>query len=344
MGIHSSTISSAENISGMGLRCDYSSENAEALLDSDCVLAVFGFNSPLAIPDDPRYIATGLSSLGDTYAHEVWYCSQAVEYGYERQSGIQWSGTGDLLLASLVIEEPAPRELTELVQRGYQQLLRFIGDRGCPHIIRAWNYMADINAGVGDQERYKRFCVGRHNAFMQHDKTSLQFPAACALGHSGGPLVIYLLASAAPATYYENPSQISAYHYPREYGPESPSFARASLKSWDGYGHIYLSGTASVVGHRSQHSRNINKQLDVTFENINSLLDHVQDKAGLAHLPEPCLLRIYVRRAENFALVKAAVEKKYGKAKTMYFLADVCRSELEVEIDGLCELIEPVAC
>ena len=41
--------------------------------------------------------------------------------------------------------------------------------------------------------------------------------------------MVYFLAGRTAPVFVENPRQVSAYHYRREYGTHSPSFSRAAL-------------------------------------------------------------------------------------------------------------------
>ena len=92
--------------------------------------------------------------------------------------------------------------------------------------------MDAINEGAGDDERYKRFSLGRARAFAAAPMTfpGLGFPAATAVGRPGASrtLQVSWMAGREPGTMLENPRQVSAYHYPRRYGPAAPSFSRAS--------------------------------------------------------------------------------------------------------------------
>src|SRR3546814_12468443 len=56
-------------------------------------------------------------------------------------------------------------------------------------------------------------------------------PAATAIGRCDDARVVqvYWLAARTPGMPVENPRQVSAYRYPRQYGPQQPSFARAML-------------------------------------------------------------------------------------------------------------------
>ena len=78
-------------------------------------------------------------------------------------------------------------------------------------------------------------------------------------------------AARVPGTPVENPRQVSAYRYPRQYGPQAPSFARAMLPPSQAM-PLLLSGTASVVGHESKHHDCVESQLAETFANFDSLI------------------------------------------------------------------------
>ena len=125
---------------------------------------------------------------------------------------------------------------------------------GFSDLFRIWNYFPEINGDRDGLERYQRFCMGRHQAFSEHyGDYKLALPAASAVGTLSGPFQLYFLAGRQKAIHIENPRQISAYDYPPMYGPKSPSFARATLTSISKSSYLFLAGTASIVGHATQH-------------------------------------------------------------------------------------------
>ena len=101
-------------------------------------------------------------------------------------------------------------------------------------------------------ERYRQFNIGRQDAFLDsHRGATGNVPAASAIGLAGGPLSVAFLAGATPALAVENPRQVSAYLYPADYGPRSPTFSRAVRATLSGQEALFVSGTASIVGHRT---------------------------------------------------------------------------------------------
>ena len=59
----------------------------------------------------------------------------------------------------------------------------------------------------------------------------------------------------------ENPRQLAAWRYPRQYGPRPPTFARAMLAPDAVRLPLMLSGTGAVVGHASLQDDDLQAQL-----------------------------------------------------------------------------------
>jgi chorismate lyase/3-hydroxybenzoate synthase len=168
----------------------------------------------------------------------------------------------------------------------------------------------------------------------------MQLPAATAIGRCDDARVlqIYWLAAAAPGTPVENPRQLSAYRYPRAYGPQPPSFARAMLPPTASRMPLLLSGTASVVGHASQHEGALLAQLDETFANFDALLvaARQQQPALPPAFGSGTRLKVYVRDRADLATVAHALDVRFGtRVPRIVLHAAICRRELCVEIDGV---------
>jgi chorismate lyase/3-hydroxybenzoate synthase len=206
----------------------------------------------------------------------------------------------------------------------YEALFRAAGDF---HLIRVWNHIAGLNDGDGDTERYRRFCIGRHDAFAAAGWTKQRFPSASGVGMRSGSLAVYALAADDAGVQVENPRQVSAYDYPREYGPRSPSFARATVAA----GLLLTAGTSSVVGHRSVHGDDVQAQLDETLVN----LDAVARAAGAPGLATFDRMKVYLRRRSDYAAVAARLERELPRAQKLFLESDICRNDLLVEIEGV---------
>lgn len=310
----------------------------QALLGMPETLAVFGFGAlapSSAAIDDPRYLHVPLSPLREAAApYEVWRSAGPVATG--REGAIRYSHDGALMFGVLEWEEP-DGGILHASAHAYAALVAFWRDSDYPHLLRIWNYFDAITLGEGDSERYRQFCVGRVQGLGDVDTRTL--PAATAIGSRDGRRVlqVYWLAAREPGLPLENPRQVSAYRYPREYGPQSPTFARALLPPSSRV-PLLLSGTASIVGHASQHADSLRAQLDETLTNLDSLLGAARERAPTLspHLDGTSRLKVYVRDAADADAVAAQLEARLGTRVPWLMLhADVCRRELLVEIEGM---------
>lgn len=276
-------------------------------------------------------IQPGLQPLQSGQPHEQFKAQGPVQLGHA--GSIRHASDGRHLLAVLELAEAEYANIETAAASAYRACCDFNADSGYPHILRMWNYLDDINAGNGDAERYKRFCAGRARGFGELGAG--QYPAASVLGRQrgNGRLQVYWLASRQAALPVENPRQLSAYHYPRNYGPTAPSFARANLLR---EGPLLISGTASIVGHASRHADDICAQLHETLNNLEALLVHAHQRAPYLskRLDDRSLLKIYLRHAEHASLVAGVLRQRCTVEPAFVILAaDICRRELLVEID-----------
>nr|WP_255682312.1 pteridine-dependent deoxygenase [Luteimonas sp. BDR2-5] len=324
------------------MQVDYVDTAPASLLADDRVLAVLGFGGAAPLLDDPRYLRVPLQPHGAAPL-EVWRTQGPVHCG--RDGEIAWSCDGELLFGAIEVDEPEGHTgdgdnsgILLAAEHAYRQLTRFIGGSEYPHLLRIWNYLDAITVGDGDTERYRQFCVGRAQGLGSFDTHDL--PAATAIGRcdDARTIQVYWLAARVPGTPVENPRQVSAYRYPRQYGPQSPSFARAMLPPAGSAMPLLLSGTASVVGHASQHEGELLAQLDETFANFDALI--ASARARRPDLPAGfgpgSRLKVYVRDAEDLPVVAEAFDARFGDRVPRVLLhAVICRRELALEIDGV---------
>jgi chorismate lyase / 3-hydroxybenzoate synthase len=324
-----------------GIHCQYvCDEGASA---NQHLLAKILFDAHCDASADKNFISTGLPLLAG--ASNCEFISSVAQVRQRHSENFYCAETEAYILLAYWSSETAEGGLQNATESIYNKLLTEIQERGYPHLVRVWNYFADINRSEQDLERYRQFCIGRFNAFTTQGIAEEQFPSACALGHRGGDLLIYALASKVPAQHFENPQQASAYHYPAEYGPRSPSFARASLLELTGHAPIlFVSGTASVVGFVTQHPDDLEKQIQVTVENLNCLLAHVaaeysKNYNGVTANMVAEVIKIYVRNEADLPQIKHYISNAYPAAPAVYLAADICRADLLLEIDGIWKLM-----
>lgn len=307
---------------------------APARLESGSPLFGFGLASPRA-----GHTGCGLDYLGGDLIEEHWCVDDAVENG--RDGDVVFRRSGELLFLAFECRDDSANDPAATVETAYADLLELAPRLGFPHLLRAWNYLPAINDGSGDRERYRRFCVGRARALIANGYRDSQVCAGTAIGGDEPRLRVYLLCGRAPGVNIENPRQVSAYDYPREYGPRAPSFARATaLASGGDEALLMISGTASVVGHRSLHAGDVDAQLKEVIRNLEILLSESAARLGTetAHFDGDSLLRVYVRHAEHWPAIERHLRAHWPAVRLAGLRGDICRSDLLVEIEAVSRL------
>ncbi len=317
-------------------RCSYQvsyEADTDAMPGRD-VLAQIRFGNALGAHPDPRRIDVALPQLDAARFAEVWRSRLPVVQGGDPELG--YAHNGDVLLGHLRLDGREIADLDHATTRAYQRIDALIQGLGYPYPLRMWNFLPRINHGEGDAERYRQFSQGRFNSLALKPGFEAALPAATAIGSRDGGLTVYFLAAREPGEQVENPRQVSAFHYPTAYGPTSPSFSRANLKHWADGIHLFVSGTASVVGHRSLHLRDPLAQLDETHRNIVALLERAAELKPTAGPFRIAALKIYVRHAEDWPLLQPRVRTLFGSDAPLLAMAgDICRRDLLLEIEGL---------
>ena len=297
----------------MSLTVRHAPARDASLLSDDRILGVVGFDGTGANGnEDPRLLRVPLQHLHGP-AVEVLRGSRPVQSGSD--NGIGFAFNGDVLLAHLTVDDNRYPSFEAAAFDAHSRIRAFIDARGYPYPLRVWNYFQGINEGAGDAERYKQFCIGRARAIEATPDYEHRLPAASAIGSRQSGLIIHVLAASMASIQVENPRQTSAFHYPREYGPQSPTFSRARVIPSTDEHLLFISGTASVVGHETLHQNDCKAQLTETLQNIHTLLDEAsQVTPGRSRFDwnRLCVLRVYIRRPEDLPWIRA--ELQIGRA------------------------------
>lgn len=288
---------------------------------------------------DKRIIELPVPAIQGGSTLEVW--RSALPVATYREGNLRLAYNEQMMMGHLCCDAAAD-DIAASTFECYAKILSVVEEHDFTNLVRFWNYIPKIDEEFGGMECYQFFCNGRFDAFDHHYRNMLpRLPAASAVGSSGDSLSISFIASRNKVIHLENPRQVSAYHYPRQYGPRSPSFARASYTRWGSSGSLFISGTASIVGHLSQHPANVSAQLSETLTNIKSIVDHSVEKGLLnanTTLGDFSHLRVYLRRPEDLSLVREMLVKTSVNVADLSFLrTDLCRSELLMEVEGLYE-------
>jgi chorismate lyase/3-hydroxybenzoate synthase len=293
----------------------------------------FGAATPaVAVPACP-YAWVNMPVLTRDTMFEVWTSDRPVLR--EDEEGMMAAHNEDLLFGCLRVEADAMLEQASFT--AYSRIFDSIDRRGYGHLLRAWNYVPQINADDHGLERYARFNMGRHDAFMAKKRIiGAHTPAASALGCQGNHLTIYFLAAKQAGHVIENPRQMSAFRYPAQYGPRSPTFARAMLMQAPGEGQLFVSGTSSIVGHLTMHAGDANAQARETVANLLTVIAEARQAGFDASSPQArLLLKAYLRRPEDLAMMQACLMQAFGEmTRVAYLQANICRADLLVEVEA----------
>lgn len=273
---------------------------------------------------------------------ELWLAARPVS---EVTRGcLRYRTDGEWLYGTAHVDDAAcPGGLEAATLQAYGELFTLLADSGCPHLLRLWNYVADINLVTGELERYRQFNAGRQRAFLAAERSAFAgAPAACALGTRQGGLTVHFLAGRRAPVAVENPRQVSAYHYPTSYGPRSPSFSRAALADLGaGREALFISGTASIVGHATLHAGDVARQTEETLDNLQAVLDaaRASSRAAVPYALRELDMTVYLRHERDLPTVLTVLAQRLGSdapavRDALYLRADICRADLLVEIEA----------
>ena len=225
---------------------------------------------------------------------------------------------------------------------------------GFHQVIRTWLYLGGIVDREGPTQRYKELNRARTDFYQNirfdsahvmagpHDAV---YPASTGIGADNRDILMSCVALATErkdvkVVPLENPRQVSAYCYSSDYGPKSPKFSRALALTAGDWGTIFISGTASITDSESRHQDDVEAQTEQTLDNIEALI--AEDNLCHHGLPgrgatmnDLALARVYIKRQEDYPKARGVCRRRLGELPTIYTVADVCRPELLVEIEGI---------
>jgi len=283
---------------------------------------------------------------------DVWLSSTEHQLKSAQYGAIKYRYDDDLIfgvieLSEFLFEANADKTpLQQAAESAYNQIFSLLDLLSLPYLFRVRNYMADINSESFGLERYLQFNLGRQDAFLSHGRDiEGNVPAACALGFASTgiaanseqtSLKIAFLAGRVLPQNIENPRQVSAYQYPQQYGPRSPTFSRASLVKLGDNDILFLSGTASIVGHETLHTGNVVAQVGETIDNIKAVIAEANRQLNEVKFDLSKLhYTVYMRRLSDLEVIRTELKRHVGDAlNAVYLQADICREDLLVEIEA----------
>ena len=307
--------------------------------------AVFGGDlpdpdAPLQYPSHLPLARVSMATLDGGTVIERWRVAGQVQPGSHGM--VSYAHSEEFLFGGLHVSESTTAAgrtgLERATERAYREMHAALEAAGFPHLLRVWNYFADITRATHGTERYRQFNSARQEALLACGRSVRgNVPAASALGCARGPLTLYFLAGRAAPQLIENPRQVSAYHYPAQYGPRTPSFSRAAMVRHGGV-TLLISGTSSILGHRTMHEGDPAAQTRETLTNIEALLEEANRFEAGAFALDSLTYKVYVRDPNDLPAIRAEIDSAVGAgAPRVYLNADICRPDLSVEIEAVGE-------
>ena len=265
-------------------------------------------------------------------------------------SGVSW------VHCAQIVPETSATGVHERSLNAFEKMRRMIESVGMrfDQVIRTWLYLGDIVGPEGETQRYKELNRARTDFFRDlrfapvktpDGFSPIMYPASTGIGADSRDVVMSCIALATErddiiGTPLENPLQTSAFDYSAKYSQKSPKFARAMALSCGPFATIFISGTASITESETRHLGDVEGQTRQTLDNIGALISpdnlrrHGMPGLGTT-LDGLALVRVYIKRREDYAKTRAVCEARLGELPIIYAVADVCRPELLVEIEGI---------
>ena len=276
------------------------------------------------------------------------FCDKKVKVEYD---GLSWLFLGDCVPAELTLGsyerslEAFRKMESELKQSGFD----------VEQFFRVWLYQGHLVLPENDTQRYKELNRARTDFFrgrkflaplLSKDYAGPEvYPASTGIGTEDMDIVMSGIALSTKradiiAVPLENPQQTSAFDYGEVYSPQSPKFARAMGLQIGDSAKVYVSGTAGITESESRYFDDPEGQTELTLDNIAALISGRNlEKHGIhgfdADLSDLMVGKVYVKRAAEYERIRSICEKRCPDIPFIYTIADVCRPELLVEIEGI---------
>lgn len=218
-------------------------------------------------------------------------------------------------------------------------------------IVRQWNYIEKITHINDGYQNYQALNDARSHFYLK-EKWVNGYPAATGIGTRFGGIMVDFDAvktKTAKIVSLDNDLQVPAHVYSQDVllGEEdkklkqktTPKFERGKALASEKFTMGYISGTAAIRGEESLEEMDIIRQTEVTMENI----DYLTSKENLKKYGADVILgkrqyktlRVYLKNSCDTIKVNKFMNDKYPEANKCYLLADVCRDELLIEIEGI---------
>ena len=317
--------------------------NLPDAVDGSRILARFMFGEAVPVCPDMPTVHSGLNPISEVPPFcEDWISDMPVSRG--EAGNVAYAHDKRLLIGRVALDLNLPTD--ETYSKAYQEVLSTTRQSGFPFLLRTWHYFPDVNRIENGVSRYELFCCGRNQALAEtmggkqpDDAAAAQCCAASVIGIRSSEHNMFFLAACDAGMPVENTDQTAPWKYPQIRSEARPLFARAIWHPASSA--MFISGTASIVGSKSMYVGDTSAQLRRIFENLNRLFE--ARGVGTGAERHFNYLKIYLRHAEAVKSLRADIEiclkeRNMSSDAVVFFEGEVCRPELDVEIEALAYL------
>ena len=305
------------------------------------VKELFGEQAPLT-----SYIAQKTSHGGVTIEATYIAGDDATIEHHRNYRLIKSNGCTEIITGGIIAHdtEGSTFEQSTDIFEGIAKLLSSNGFKASD-IYRQWNYLPGITVLNDGSQNYQEFNDARSIFYSTADWAG-GYPAATGIGTSAGSVTVELCAikgEGITSRPIDNPLQIAAHNYSQQVldgkvieqlsERTTPKFERARLLG----NTVHISGTAAIKGECSNPSTVTVEQAAETME----IMDRLVSKENIPvdnNGSQYDLLRVYVKRECDIPAVREYMELHYPGVQKHYVVADVCRPELLIEIEGVAHI------
>lgn len=226
------------------------------------------------------------------------------------------------------------------------------------NIIRQWNYIENIL----DFEKSKNYNLQNYQAlnniraeFYSKSNWINGYPAATGIGMNSGKITTNFIAIKNIGNTIIFPIHSNVQSDAHKYSERvlisdknennTPKFERGKIVFYNINIDFYISGTAAIVGENTIKALDIEEQTKVTLKNIKNLVSKKNLENNIppdfssriknnVKLNEFSNFRVYVKNETDIPKAKQICEQYISSTPAIYLVADICRENLLVEIEG----------
>ncbi|MBP3270583.1 MAG: hypothetical protein J6L98_07880 [Bacteroidales bacterium] len=287
----------------------------------------------------PMVTCVAQKPIGATLTAEVLYLTGEGTVEYSEDYLIIRNGRQKELITK-GIRSLSNEDTASQAKAVFQKIGTILSSEGFAvnEIVRQWNYIENITGVKDGIQNYQMFNDARTAFYSSADWTG-GYPAATGIGceAAGVTVCVYAVKNPGrPNRPIDNPIQVPAHKYSgkvllngKASSKTTPKFERARLLGKT----VLLSGTAAITGENSEATHDPALQAEKAIEVVESLTAPGNILPGNKRFRFNSL-RVYIKREEDAEAIIRTIKGHWNTVPTHFMIADICRPELLLEIEG----------